>query len=201
VHGQLMPRAPARAILVPACISLATLIGVFDYLTGPEISFSIFYLLPVSIAAWLGGRWSGIAVSGASAAVWLAAEILAGPSYSHPVILPWNAAVRLGFFTVQALVLSSLRNRIEAERALARTDPLTGAANPRHFYEVTSVEIERCRRYGHSIALAYLDCDDFKRVNDERGHGAGDELARPPPRSATPCAPRTPSPGWAATSS
>ncbi len=58
--------------------------------------------------------------------------------------------------------------------ALTRTDPLTGIYNRRMFEEVFSTALARARRTGRQLALAYLDIDRFKRINDTHGHGVGD---------------------------
>ncbi|HSB37406.1 MAG TPA: GGDEF domain-containing protein, partial [Thermoanaerobaculia bacterium] len=60
----------------------------------------------------------------------------------------------------------------------ARTDVLTGVANRRSFYERAELEISRARRVPEPLTVAYVDVDDFKRVNDELGHEAGDDLLR-----------------------
>lgn len=88
---------------------LVLLLGSIDYLTGPEISFSIFYLLPVSAAAWLAGREAGVLVSLVSAVTWLEADLLAGHLYSHSAIPFWNALVRFCFFLVVTFMLASLQ--------------------------------------------------------------------------------------------
>ena len=51
---------------------IIAVIGVVDYLTGHEISFSVFYLLGVALAVWFVGKWFGVLVSVASVAVWVA---------------------------------------------------------------------------------------------------------------------------------
>jgi diguanylate cyclase (GGDEF)-like protein/PAS domain S-box-containing protein len=67
--------------------------------------------------------------------------------------------------------------QVMAEReALAMTDPLCGLANRRAFDDTAQVELERSRRYAHPLSIAFLDIDDFKRVNDEQGHGEGDRV-------------------------
>jgi len=66
---------------------------------------------------------------------------------------------------------------VELER-LARTDPLTGLANRRHFMEELESEVERAQRYGRPLSVVLLDLDHFKRVNDTYGHAAGDDVLR-----------------------
>lgn len=78
-----------------------------DYLSGPELSFSIFYLIPVSITAWFVNRRAGFIISLASACAWLLVDLTDVLSYAHPAIPYWNALVRLGFFLVVTLTLSS----------------------------------------------------------------------------------------------
>ncbi len=59
-------------------------------------------------------------------------------------------------------------------RRLATTDPLTGAANRRHFMDMLAEELARAKRYGHPLTVAMVDIDHFKRLNDTYGHAAGD---------------------------
>jgi two-component system cell cycle response regulator len=66
----------------------------------------------------------------------------------------------------------------EHARALARIDPLTGVANRRATTERLAHEIERARRRASSFAIALLDVDHFKQVNDKHGHGVGDDVLK-----------------------
>jgi diguanylate cyclase (GGDEF)-like protein/PAS domain S-box-containing protein len=71
----------------------------------------------------------------------------------------------------------TLRRQAEAEVArLATTDPLTGVANRRRFLEQLGMELDRGRRFGDVAALLMVDVDNFKAVNDTRGHAAGDAV-------------------------
>ncbi len=61
---------------------------------------------------------------------------------------------------------------------LATTDFLTAAYNRRHFLQLAGAELARAGRYGRPVTMMMLDLDHFKRVNDERGHAAGDEALK-----------------------
>lgn len=60
----------------------------------------------------------------------------------------------------------------------ATTDPLTGLANRRHFMDRLEAETARAERYGCPFVLTVFDLDDFKQLNDARGHLEGDRALR-----------------------
>lgn len=71
------------------------------------------------------------------------------------------------------------RTALEQElKHQASTDPLTGLANRRAFELAAKRELARARRAQSPLSLALLDIDHFKRINDEHGHAAGDEVLR-----------------------
>jgi diguanylate cyclase (GGDEF)-like protein len=153
---------------------LVATIGFLDYATGPDLSFAIFYLIPIALGAWFGGFAQGILISMACAVSWQAVEAAEG-STASPLIHLWNGTARFGIFVVTSSLLSRLRLSLYLEKKLARSDPLTGAANGRTFYEGVSQAVERALRTEHAVTLAYLDLDNFKWLNDKLGHSAGDE--------------------------
>jgi diguanylate cyclase (GGDEF)-like protein len=167
-----------RWALIGVCTVLTVGIALVDYWTGQELYANGAYLLPVALIAWAFGAWAGVGMSLLSVATWLVADYGVA---SHPggVAMPyWNAFALLGFFVTFAVLLARLRKSIDHERELSRTDPLTGSCNTRCFYEQAGKELERSRRYGHSVSLAFLDLDNFKEVNDTFGHAAGDRVLR-----------------------
>ena len=165
------PRA-AWALAVLGVIA----VGSLDYATGYEVSMSLFYLAPVGVAAWYGSRSAGIAVAVISCASWYFADRAAGHPYSHPGIPVWNAAIRLGFFLVTALLLATMRGLLLNLWHLARTDALTGLFGRRAFEDRLEHDLSLAQRHGSALTLVYMDVDDFKSVNDAHGHARGDRL-------------------------
>jgi diguanylate cyclase (GGDEF)-like protein len=80
--------------------------------------------------------------------------------------------------TAGAVASDLLREECQEWQHAATVDPLTGLPNRRHFEARLQEELERARRYGLTLALLAIDVDEFKQVNDTRGHAAGDDLLR-----------------------
>ncbi len=152
-------------------------IGVVDVLARKEISLGLFYLIPIFLVTWFFGRNLGFVISFTSAITWAVADVLAKRSYSHGVIRYWNAATWLGIFVFATWLVPAYK-ALRQEKELSRLDFLTGAANRRFLFEAVQTEVDRSQRYGHPLALAFVDLDDFKTMNDQRGHKVGDTILR-----------------------
>jgi GGDEF domain-containing protein len=88
-------------------------------------------------------------------------------------LVPWLALVGT------VVTLTEAQGRLAGQlRAAAGTDPLTGVANRRAWEAEAARHLSRSQRTGEPLCIALLDLDDFKRVNDRDGHGAGDALLR-----------------------
>jgi diguanylate cyclase (GGDEF)-like protein len=107
----------------------------------------------------------------------LAISMFAGPVHDDfgSLYIAGLLALVAGMCSWQAHTLETGRR----ELALAsRTDHLTEMLNRRGFHERVEGELARAERLGEPVALVLVDLDGFKRVNDEHGHAAGDELLR-----------------------
>jgi diguanylate cyclase (GGDEF)-like protein len=103
-------------------------------------------------------------------------------SFGTLVLVGWEfgdeerlTASSLAAHAVVALENARLHSIVE-EQALV--DSLTTLANRRHCEETLVAELARAERFGSSLTAIFADLDDFKRVNDEYGHPAGDLVLR-----------------------
>jgi hypothetical protein len=79
--------AQSRVQLAAISFLLVAGIGASDHLTGYEVAFSIFYVIPVGISSWYSGPRLGMAVCIVSAMTWLTVDVTSGHQYTHPAIL------------------------------------------------------------------------------------------------------------------
>jgi diguanylate cyclase (GGDEF)-like protein len=159
--------------LVPGVAAL----GWLDYLTGPLVAFSLFYLLPVLGAGWWLGRVPALVVGAEEALAWTLCD-LGWFGLAHPWASAWNAVTRFIILVGAGLLIARVRGDQQRLQELARVDALTGLCNARAFRERLELEMARSRRGQAALCVAFLDLDNFKRVNDLHGHAAGDDLLR-----------------------
>lgn len=167
-HGFSPGGATAIAVGLIACVAAA------DVYVGPGVDLTLLYLGPIGFGTIFAGLGAGAVLSLLATLGSLEASLLSGERLAGAV-MAWDAAEQLGVFLVLTAVLDAFKKRLLHEQHAARTDPLTGLANRRAFVEAATLETERARRHGRPLSLLYLDCDDFKAVNDRLGHVGGDE--------------------------
>ena len=170
------PKRLLKFMTFNACVVLVLCIGGADYLTEESVSIAFFYLIPISLASWFVGRGAGISVALLSAFIWFIVDFFISSGQRHPMVAYWNGVMEMGFFLVNAILLSFCRKFVEKERRSARIDELTGALNRHAFYESVNLELSRAKRYKYPLTIGFIDLDNFKVINDKFGHHTGDEV-------------------------
>jgi signal transduction histidine kinase len=99
--------------LTALCLVAVASIGLVDILSGPDIGFSLFYLIPVVVASWFAGRWPGLILAATAAFAWLFAETVTRGTVSLPATI-WNGFTRLVIFLAIAFLID--RQRTSAVR-------------------------------------------------------------------------------------
>ena len=170
------PGEPPAAVVLAGSAVLVVAGACVDYATGVELRVFPLYFLPVVAVSLRLGRWPGLGTAAACALAWALSNQLAGMRGRQPTLAIANLAVMAIAFGSVALLAAAQREWLRRERAISRTDGLTGLLNGRGFYEAAAVELARSARYRHPLTLAYFDLDDFKATNDRFGHTRGDEV-------------------------
>jgi diguanylate cyclase (GGDEF)-like protein len=149
-------------------------LGYADVETGPQISLSVFYLVPVTLATWFIDRRWGVSAATICGCIWAydSASLL---SADAPILIAaWSAAFKTTFFVLVMWLVAGLKEALERSRTMANTDEMTGVLNRRAFVNAANMEIARSRRYASPISVMYMDCDHLKKINDNLGHSVGD---------------------------
>ena len=166
----------------PSLVGLLALASTFlivsaDLLTGDEVMCAPLYLAPIAFAGWFGGTRQARLFAALAAAAALYCQLIDHPRPS-PLLQAWNFAVQALVFWTIAQVVPRLRAALDTEKTRGRVDPLTQVLSRFGFFELADHEVARAHRTGRSLAILYLDLDDFKKLNDARGHRAGDDALR-----------------------
>jgi signal transduction histidine kinase len=114
-------RSTALVVVLGAAF-IGVVCGV-DFLTGPNLSLALLYLMPIGLVTWnLGRRWGAVAVVTATAAGILA-DVASDPSLGTADPGPyWNAMVRFAVFIVFAILLDTLRTIIDQQWVRVETE-------------------------------------------------------------------------------
>lgn len=161
-------------------ISEVILITYLDYkVTGLYYSLGVLYCLPIIQVAHVSAiralRRSDSRVpfyfGVFSAVAWSAVEAAVIWPFFPLGALAMNIFTRAITFTVLGRVMAKLFK----EREYSRKDPLTGLANRLEFIDRFEVERLRSERSGEPYSILFIDIDQFKILNDTRGHHTGDE--------------------------
>jgi len=116
---------PARMVLFIAAIAL---IGWIDFQTGPDIGFSLFYLIPVIAAGWFEGVGIAVIVAGSASVAWFLAEYFWHPT--QMVVTSWNGFTRLAIYMAMGILMAKLHaEREQLRKANAELEAFTVSAS------------------------------------------------------------------------
>ncbi len=138
----------------------------------------------ISRIAWAGG----VAVTIVTAAALIALSVEVGGPWWHFALFSTAAGVPFAYALFCSVVIRRMQisayHRFKARLVMQLTDlqelvyrdEMTGLFNRRHFYEVLKIEVEKTRLSRQPLAILMMDLDGLKAINDEYGHGIGDEI-------------------------
>ncbi len=116
--GREIGRGPSRLVIL-GCFALLAVLGWLDYVTGYEMSFFVFYSVPVGLAAWFVGRWPAIVLALAATLTWLLADFYSGAKYSAPFFYYWNSTIHFLAFIINAVTISKIKAELDRRQILA----------------------------------------------------------------------------------
>lgn len=105
--------------VLAGCFLLLGLFGWLDYVTGYEMSFFVFYSVPVGLAAWYVGRWPAIGLALAATVTWLLADYFSGAKYSASFFYYWNSVIHFLAFIINAVTIAKIKSDLDRRHALA----------------------------------------------------------------------------------
>jgi diguanylate cyclase (GGDEF)-like protein len=169
------PRLPVLALAAFAPIGAAMIAASLATTNGPGDG-AVLYVWPVLwVSYFFGPRGSALIVAWVGVVHGLA--LLSMPSGQASIDRWLDVMVTVGVVAAVVQMLSeSNRGLLRRLKREARTDKLTDVLNRRGFDERAETELARARRDDAPVTVVAFDIDHFKRVNDEWGHDAGDQV-------------------------
>ncbi len=134
------------------------------------------FFIPIIVLSWYGSKTTGVLLAVFIVSITLFINGITVGSFVFSLEYSLYIFLRLMTYILASILITNFRSVHNAEFIMASTDNLTGLSNSRSFYIDLANEILRSIRYKHVFSLAYIDIDNFKKINDSIGHWKGDEL-------------------------
>ena len=157
---------------------LFSAIAVTDYVTPPQLNLTAAYAFVILLVCWNVGAKAGIAFAALASAMQFIVFTGTTGIYLDPLYRYVVVGNRVFTFLVVVGLTVPLRQLYAREQKTSRMDFLTNVLNRMALYELLLIESARNQRTGNPFSVAYIDCDNFKDVNDQSGHEQGDALLR-----------------------
>lgn len=167
-----------RPLLIAMFTVFTLLIGLYDYLTHEQAAVSVLYFPLISIACWVVGLRSAVALSLLACVLWILDDLFM-PNRPWPKGFKyWQTAMNFLVYVAFAYMLAKLKITMQWQHRVSRSDELTGLANRAALFEDGRRDLARCRRIRRPLTAVFIDLDEFKQVNDLYGHAEGDRVLR-----------------------
>jgi diguanylate cyclase (GGDEF)-like protein/putative nucleotidyltransferase with HDIG domain len=140
---------------------------------GGSTPLVLLFFPPLVFAALSYPLWSVVLLSAFTEVAFVGTSAMGSVD---PAPVAFSAAALAMTAVLCAWQAQTHEHRRRELEEMSRADPLTGCLNRRGFEEQLRAELDEGSRTGQPLTVLTLDLDDFKRVNDTRGHAAGDEL-------------------------
>lgn len=166
------------AIVVGGSFALDLAVGALERVSGMPDTLWALHAAPVAGAAWLAGRWWGVALAFGSL-------LLRVPAVASMIPAPDGGVgeaellLRYAVLVCVAVVAAGWKNVVVDDAGgVPGFDLSTGLANSRALFDAVTGEIERAQRYGRAFTLIYIGIDNVPVVHHRSGHGAAEEVLR-----------------------
>jgi hypothetical protein len=147
-----------RGLVLAGCWLLLVGLGWLDYATGYEMSFFVFYSVPVGVAAWWVGRWPAIGMAVGATVTWLLADYFSGAKYSAPFFYYWNSTIHFLAFVINAVTIAKIKSDVDQRHLLA-------------------AELEVAREALHTVSRLLPACPACGKPRDEAADNGDAALA------------------------
>lgn len=145
----------SRSLVIVMTLGMVLAVGMADYLTGYEMSFSIFYLLAIWFALWFAGRNFALFIGVLSVGCSIWGDLKAGAVYLNRFVPGWNSFINLAFYLLVIWLLSRIKTfQQDLEgRVQQRTSALTEEMAERERLEKENIAISERERQsiGHDL--------------------------------------------------